>query len=92
MESLETSNPLQTQVGGNHYKDFKIQPIEYIHANGFDFISSNIIKYASRHRYKNKDEDVKKVIHYALLSLTLDYGYNDEAILKTLKSFTNGQI
>ena len=85
----QANNPLQTQVGGSHYKDLKVQPIEYIHANGLDFISANIVKYASRHKRKNKDEDIKKVIHYALLSLSLDYGYSDEDIKSTLKSLAN---
>lgn len=76
MEALEvqTDNPLQSQVGGSHYKDLKIQPVEYIHANGFDFLTGNIIKYASRHRNKNGAEDVRKIIHYAELILKLDYG------------------
>lgn len=74
MASLEKNNPLQSQVGGSHYKDLKIQPVEYIHANGFDFLTGNIIKYASRHRSKNGAEDVKKIIHYAELILKLEYG------------------
>ena len=69
----QTNNALQEQVGGNHYKQFKIQPIEYIHANGMDFLSGNIVKYASRHRFKNGAEDVKKIIHYAQLILELEY-------------------
>jgi hypothetical protein len=52
----------------------KIQPVEYIHANGFDFLTGNIIKYASRHKNKNGAEDVKKIIHYAELILKLEYG------------------
>lgn len=76
MEALEvqTDNPLQSQVGGSHYKDLKIQPVEYIHANGFDFLTGNIIKYASRHKNKNGAEDVRKIIHYAELILKLEYG------------------
>ena len=75
MESLEENkSALKTQVGGNHYKDFKIQPIEFIHANGLDFLTGNIIKYATRHRKKNGAEDVKKIIHYANLILELEYG------------------
>lgn len=69
-----TDNPLNNQVGGSHYKDLKIQPVEYIHANGFDFLTGNIIKYASRHKSKNGAEDVKKIIHYAELILKLEYG------------------
>lgn len=41
-----------------------------------------IVKYISRHRSKNKDEDIKKVIHYAKLILQFYYGYSDEQIKK----------
>jgi hypothetical protein len=26
------------QIGGSHYKDYKIQPIEFIHKNNIPFI------------------------------------------------------
>jgi hypothetical protein len=70
----QANNPLDSQVGGTHYKDLKIQPIEYIYANGLDFFQGNIIKYATRHKNKNGAEDVKKIIHYAELILKLEYG------------------
>lgn len=76
-----TGKATDRQVGGDHYK-MAIQPVEYIHANGLDFLSGNIVKYASRHKLKNKDEDVKKIIHYALLLLELDYGYDAEKLSK----------
>lgn len=82
-----TDNTLDIQVGGDHYKDCEIQPIEFIHANKLDFIQGNIVKYVSRHKRKNKDEDIKKIIHYALLSLSLDYGYDNEMINNTLNNF-----
>lgn len=41
-------NALEVQVGGNHYKDKAIQPVEYIHANGLGFCEGNIVKYVSR--------------------------------------------
>ena len=62
------------QVGGNHYIDFEIMPIEYISKNKLDFLEGNIIKYISRHKKKNGAEDIKKVIHYAELILELEYG------------------
>lgn len=74
MESLEKNNPLQTQVGGTHYKGLKIQPIEYIHANGLGFSEGCIVKYISRHKQKNGAEDIRKIIHYANLILKLEYG------------------
>ena len=68
------TNALDIQEGGGHYKKLKIQPIEYIHANGLDFFQGNIIKYATRHHDKNGAEDLRKVIHYAQLALQLQYG------------------
>ena len=62
------------QVGGDHYIDFKIMPIEYISKNKLDFLEGNIVKYISRHRKKNVAEDIRKVIHYAELILELEYG------------------
>ena len=62
------------QVGGTHYIDFEIMPIEYISKNKLDFLEGNIIKYISRHKKKNGAEDIKKVIHYAELILELEYG------------------
>ena len=64
------------QVGGNHYIDFEIMPIEYISKNKLDFLEGNIVKYVSRHRNKNGAEDIKKIIHYAELILELEYGEN----------------
>jgi hypothetical protein len=45
-----------------HYKDFKIQPIEFITANKLSFIQGNVIKYICRYDKKNGKEDIDKVI------------------------------
>lgn len=59
---------LQGVVPNNHYKT-KIEPLEYIIENGFDFVRGNIIKYASRAGKKKGEEinDIKKIIDYALI-------------------------
>lgn len=62
------------QIGGNHYKDMPIQPIEFIVKNNIPFMEGNIIKYICRHKNKNGKEDIKKVIHYCKLILELEYG------------------
>ena len=49
------------QVGGNHYKKYKIQPVEFAQANELNYCESNIIKYAVRHKDKNGIDDVKKI-------------------------------
>lgn len=68
------TNPLDKQIGGSHYKSLKIQPIEYITANGMGFIEGNIVKYITRHHAKNGADDIKKVIHYCELLLSTKYG------------------
>lgn len=55
---------LDTQVGGSHYKGFKIQPVEFIHQNGIGYMAGNVIKYVSRYQEKNGIEDLKKARHY----------------------------
>lgn len=67
-------NALAVQVGGSHYKDCAIQPIEYIHANKLGFAEGNVVKYITRHRQKHGADDVKKAIHYCQLLLELEYG------------------
>lgn len=42
-ETVEDS-PLKYQVGGDHYKHFKIQPVEFIVANKLNFLEGCIIK------------------------------------------------
>ena len=51
------------QVGGDHYKKYKIQPVEYIHANKIPFIEGNVIKYVTRWRDKGGLKDIDKAIH-----------------------------
>ena len=62
------------QVGGSHYKDCVIQPVDYIVKNNLDFLEGNVVKYITRHKLKGGVEDIKKVIHYAELILELRYG------------------
>lgn len=69
----EYKEPISDQVGGNHYKDLKIQPTEFIHANNIPFIEGNIIKYVIRHRSKNGIEDLKKAKHYIDLLINFEY-------------------
>lgn len=68
-----TGNALTKQVGGGHYKEFGIQPVEYIHANNLSFLEGNVVKYITRHKSKNGIEDIKKVIHYCELIIELEY-------------------
>ena len=73
-KELEDQDATEKQVGGDHYKDCKIQPVEYIHANQLDYFEGNVIKYVTRHRTKGEGKkDIEKAIHYAELILELYY-------------------
>ena len=73
MKAAAEKSALETQVGGDHYRKYKIQPIEFINANGLSFLAGNIVKYATRYKDKGGAEDVKKIIHYAKLILEFEY-------------------
>ena len=66
------TNALSKQEGGNHYKGYSIQPIEYIHANNIPFAEGSVIKYVTRWRDKNGVADLKKAIHFLELLIELE--------------------
>ncbi len=68
---------LDTQVSGQHYKNYIIQPVEFIVKNDIAFLEANVIKYVCRHRAKNGLEDLEKAIHYLELAKELYYGDYD---------------
>ena len=53
----------ETQVGGSHYKT-KIEHWDYVLANEIPYLEAQIIKYLTRWRKKNGEEDVKKAFHF----------------------------
>ena len=63
---------LDKQVGGSHYKDFDIQPLEFITKNKLSYIQGNIIKYVTRYKDKNGVEDLQKAKHYIDLLIELE--------------------
>lgn len=63
-----------TQIGGQHYKDMAIQPVEYIHRNGLGFCEGSVIKYVSRWRAKGGVEDLKKARHFIDLLIEMEAG------------------
>ena len=65
---------LDIQVGGSHYKDMKIQPVEFCQLNKLPFLESCVIKRMCRHRGKGGLEDLQKAIHEINLLIQLEYG------------------
>lgn len=71
------SNALDTQIGGDHYKGFKIQPFEFFLHNQLPFHKANIIKRIMRYDLPSGGglEDLNKIIHEIQLITDLE-GWN----------------
>mgnify|MGYP000447457958 CR=1 FL=1 len=52
------------QVGGDHYKDFPIQPAYFCHVNNIPYLEATAIKYLCRWRKKGGTLDLEKAIHF----------------------------
>lgn len=76
----EVKKATDVQIGGNHYKKFKIQPVEFCILNGIGFGEGNVIKYVCRHKFKNGLEDLKKARHYIDLLIQLEYGDENQRL------------
>lgn len=74
--SADTGNAWDKQVGGEHYKQYAIQPAKFALANGLDYAQSNAIKYIVRHKDKNGVQDLDKAIHY--IELLKQHHYKGE--------------
>ncbi len=66
---------LEIQVGGDHYKSAKIQPVEYIEANELKFLEGCVVKRVTRHDKPTGKgrQDIEKAIHELQLLLELRY-------------------
>ena len=80
------TSALNVQEGGDHYKNLKIQPVEFIEANGIPFLEGCVIKRMCRHGSKAKAEDLRKAIHEITLLLATDGSLH--AIDEELKTVT----
>ena len=67
----------QRQVGGDHYKNLKITPTDYVYANNLSWNLGNVVKYVTR----NKDDRVKDLLkakHFIDLELQMVHGVDSE--------------
>lgn len=74
-ELPEGTSPLDVQIAGSHYKGKKIQPVEYIHANGLNFLEGCIVKRITRWRDKpaeHRFQDLEKIKHEVDLLIEME--------------------
>ena len=74
VDSEKVENALDTQIGGEHYKRYVIQPVEFITKNKLGFLEGCVIKRICRYEDKNGLEDLKKAKHEIDLLIELKYG------------------
>lgn len=72
--TAQPASALDTQVGGGHYKDMVIQPVEFITRNQIGFLPGCVIKRVCRYKSKAGVEDLRKAIHELELMIELEYG------------------
>ena len=68
---IKDAPALSQQIGGDHYKKYAYQPVEFSVQAKLSFIQGSIVKYIVRYEDKNGLEDIQKVIHYAELAKEL---------------------
>lgn len=85
MENDKLLSSFSRQVGGNHYADYAIQPLEFCVKNNIPFLEGNVIKYICRWRNKNGIQDLEKAKHYIEMLIELEKA-NDDSIKWTDKS------
>ena len=67
-----TPSALDRQCGGDHYKRYNIQPVEFCQVNKIPYCESNIIKYLCRWRDKGGSKDLEKARHYLDLLMEIE--------------------
>lgn len=72
---MSEDNALSQQVGGDHYRNCAIQPVEYIEANDLKFLEGCVVKRVTRHDKPTGKgrQDIEKAIHELQLLLQLRY-------------------
>jgi hypothetical protein len=72
---VDSADALNSQVGGDHYKDMKIQPVVFIETNNIPFLDGCVIKRLCRHGTKTGAgiKDLLKAKHEIDLIIQLRY-------------------
>lgn len=70
----ETKSAFKTQVGGNHYKQYKIQPYEFFFKNNIPHHKAAIIRRILRYDHPTGKglEDLQKIKHEIDLIIELE--------------------
>ena len=86
-------NPLEDQVGGNHYKDFPIQPFVFFFFNKLPFHKADIIKRIMRYDLPTGKgiEDLYKIKHELEMIIKLEEETSDVTLRTIFPGSKNPQ-
>lgn len=92
LEQIATSDPKEIQVSGTHYKNRKMEPLDFLQqvAEAYGYTIASACKYILRYKNKGQAEsDLLKIAHYAQLHKHQQdslHGINVEVDLKKSKA------
>lgn len=81
------ASSLNVQIGGNHYKNFIIQPVEYVWKNDIPFIEGSVIKYVTRWKSKGGINDLRKARHF--LDLLIEFNNEEKGPIDSYSLLTD---
>ena len=64
------------QIGGNHYKKYKIQQSKFVVENKLLYPEGCVIKYVVRHQDKGGKQDLEKAKH--MIDMIIERDYEEE--------------
>ena len=64
------------QIGGNHYRKYKLQPSRFVTENKLLYPEGCVIKYILRHQDKGGKQDLEKAKHF--IDMIIERDYKDE--------------
>lgn len=76
--SIVPRRAMETQIGGDHYKNMAIQPMEFSMYNGLDACQHTIVKYVCRFRSKGGIADLEKAKHTIDMLIEMEKGAGRE--------------
>ena len=77
------------QIGGNHYKKYKIQPSRFVTENKLLYPEGCVIKYVVRHQDKGGKQDLEKAKHMIDMIIERDYGEEKEEKESWIEGYKN---
>lgn len=78
---MSVPDTLKKQIGGDHYKKYMVQPLEFAEKVGLHPIIFCAFKYVCRYKDKNGKEDLNKALH--CLSIHKEIGKEKDVMINT---------